>query len=190
MASYLVFALGPVLLFAFIDFFSKNLRYSILGAIAGALIELGWLFSATGRLDAISLLAVVLLLILGYVSLRTENRLYFKLQPAIVTVLIGTALGYMQLVGPPILDRYWPILEPNLTADQRAMLLDPGSRRPLNQVMTLFVPVIFINAAWIAYAAYRQSQRAWVLANVFGIFILCVPFGIFLLMYRLIIGPF
>jgi hypothetical protein len=51
-------------------------------------------------------------------------------------------------------------------------LSNPEVYALLNQLFTGLVFVLLIDAAWIAYAAKRQSQRAWVLVNIFGILIL------------------
>jgi intracellular septation protein A len=134
--------------------------------------ELLLLYSKTGTIDPVSILGTSLFIGLGYHSLRTNDRLFFKLQPAITAAIVGLMVGYLQFFGQPVLDRYWPFLQKILAPEQQQMLQEPQIHAMLSQMFTGLTFVMFLDAAWIAYAAKKQSQRAWVLVNVFGIFLL------------------
>lgn len=170
--SYFFYGLLPILVYALVDAFSHNLRVAVVMSVLASFAELLLLYSKTGTVDPVSIVGTSLFIGLGYYSLRTNDRLFFKLQPAITAAIVGLLVGYLQFFGQPVLDRYWPFLQKILAPEQQDMLRDPQIHAMLNKMFTGLTFVMFLYAAWIAYAAKKQSQRAWVLVNVLGIFLL------------------
>jgi len=176
--TFLFVGLLPILVFGIIDAFSKNIRVSVTATVLTSFGELILVYHLTGAFDPVSLTGTALFILLGLYSLRTQNRLWIKLQPAVVTLLIAFIMGYLQFFGTPIIERYWKLIEQALTPEQIQMVQEEGMRQILNQAFNWFIAVLVLDAAWIAYSAKRQSQRAWVLVNVFGLFVLLFVVGI------------
>lgn len=170
--SYFTYGLLPILIYAFVDAFSHNMRVAVLASVLTSFAELLLLYSTTGMIDPISVIGTTLFLGLGYYSLRTNNRLFFKLQPAITAVLVGLLVGYLQFFGQPVLERYWPLLQRILPLEQQQLLQTREIHAMLNEMFSGLAFVMLLNGAWIAYAAKKQSQRTWVLVNIFGVMIL------------------
>jgi len=170
--SYFLYGLLPILVYAFIDGFSHNLRFAVAASVLASFAELILVYTQTGTVDPVSLVGTSLFIALGYYSLRSNNRLFFKLQPALTALIVSLMIGYLQFFGQPVLKRYWPFLKKILPPEQFELLSNPEVYALLNQLFTGLVFVLLIDAAWITYAAKKQSQRAWVLVNIFGILIL------------------
>lgn len=188
MTPLLLYGLAPLLIFAYIDSRSKDMRSAILAAVLAGAAELGYMYQSTGRVDSLSLVGMVLLLLLSLVSLRTQNRLWFKLQPAIIAFLVAGLLAYMQFFSQPVLERYWPLISAMLPPEQLELLTQSSVKGFVNRLFDWFVLVVLLDGVWIAYAAYRQSQRAWILVNVFGTYVLTALLVLGAFLYRVVGG--
>lgn len=170
-ANVLTVGLIPVIVFVIIDGFSRDLRSSVVGAVAASYVELLAMYYSTGRWDGLSLVATSLFVIFGYLSIRYKDRLYFKLQPAVVCLIAAGFVGYLQFFGEPMVYRYLPLLKETAPPMVQPFLADQNFLKVLNYLCNGLMWVILIEGALIAYTALKCGNTAWLIMNAFGVWI-------------------
>lgn len=157
-------------LVAYVLFWSRGEpRVGIGAAQAVAAIELVYNSLALGRIEPVSLVSFLLFVVLGWVSFRRNDDVYFKLQPVLLeVVLAGVMIYFYAALDVPLLKVFaedYVGLHDSLSAYQRgyATVYTTTLSRSLP-------PVMLVHAAWTAYFAVARSTWAWFLVRVIGFY--------------------
>lgn len=148
----------PVIAFALIE----DHYGTIAGLIAGMVFGVGeiiWEWRTVGRVDPITWGGNGMILVLGGVSLITQNGIWFKLQPALIEAVMAVLLWASVIAGKPFL----------LAMARKQGTLPPTMPKPVEAVMvgsltglTLRLGVFFMAHAILAtWAAVKWSTVAW-----------------------------
>ena len=148
----------PVIAFSVIED-----RYGVVwGLVAGMVSGVGeilWEWRAQGRVEAITWGGNGMILVLGAVSLFTQQGVWFKMQPAILDVVMAMVLWGSELAGKSLLlvmakkqaGGNW-----NVPAERERILV--GIFRGFGLRMGLFFAIHGVLAGW---AAVHWSTAAW-----------------------------
>lgn len=165
------FGIVPVIAFVVLESFAGK-RMAIVIALVLACAELVFSLVVYGAIDELTILAFVIVIIAGVISVKTGNDLYFKLQPALVSVATATAFFiYYYLLDRPLLTfmmhKYLPSMLAQLPADRQALF--EGTMRVLSRD---FIFWFLLHAVLTAYAAVRLSKWWWFAIRVPGLYLM------------------
>lgn len=162
--TLLLGGLLPVIIYTFVEEY-----FGILwGLVAGMVIGIAEIIVEkvrTGRVDAITWGGTGILLVLGGVSLVTQEGIWFKLQPALLELVMGGLLLVTWTVKKPFLV---------MMAKKQKMLerLPPAVAESFERRMsglTFRLGLFFLSHSGLAtYAALYWSTRAWALLKGVG----------------------
>lgn len=178
--SLIAGGLLPVLAYTLIEE-TAGLWWGLVAGMSFAVVEIGWEWRSRRRVDPITWGGAAFILVLGTISLATQEGLWFKLQPAIlsgvlalvcwVSVLLDRALLVALAVKQGALARVAPPLQEFV---RRAF-----------KGLTLRVGLFFaIHGGLGVWAALSWSTRNWALLKGLG---LTIGFGVYLVIETLIL---
>jgi intracellular septation protein len=161
---------------------------TVWGLVAGMVFGLGeilYSWRTQGRVDPMTWGGNGLLLVLGGVSLVTQEGIWFKLQPSLIEGAMALALWISVLMGKPILVS---ALKKQLIVQGNPAEILPVVSRALAG-MTIRVGVFFaLHAGLAAWAALHWSTAAWAALKGIGFTISMVVYMVaesLLLRYRI-----
>jgi intracellular septation protein len=155
--------IGPLVLF-----FAANARFGIFAATAvfmvAVLIALGVAYAKTGRVEIMSLVTAVIVVIFGGLTLILHNDTFIKLKPTIIYVLFGGTLVGGLLFGKSFL---------GILFEQVFDLTEEGWRK-----LTWRWALFFFALAILNEIVWRNfSTDTWVSFKLFGVVPLTFVFG-------------
>jgi intracellular septation protein len=164
--SFLVGGLLPVIAFTVIE----EVYGTVAGLIAGMVFGVGeilWEYRTRGQVDPITWGGNALILVLGGISLFTNEGVWFKLQPALLEIAMTAALWGSWLLKKPLL----------LAMSRKQGGLPEGIPLEMRQTMeegmsglTLRLGVFFaLHAALAVWAALHWSTAAWAILKGVGL---------------------
>ena len=176
MFMLLLIGLIPMVLFVLVDYFTRNLRTSIITAVVTAAAMGGVTWWLMGEFDYEVVVIVVTMLVTGLISIKLKTPVYFKFQPVITGVMLAGMLAYFQYFDTPLMVKMLPKLHTMLDnanlalqPEQLELLLDE-SRIPffarLTQHMMLW---LLLHAGLVAVCALKTSNSLWLLAKAIGL---------------------
>ena len=152
---------APLVIFVLVDFYS-GLRRGVFAAVVSALSACALVWFVTGAIDAEALAAVAVMCALGWVSIRVDNALFFKLQPVLTGCAVALYGAYTHIVDKPLLVRAWPTIEKVMPPGQFGFL---GSTEGQAFLATLSLYVIvwtFLHSLLVAWAAIKRGNLVWI----------------------------
>jgi len=160
MATLVGISLIPLIAFAVLNYY-KGLKFGVYsGMIASVLVGIGmWVFFDYFDYDL--LIMVLLLFLLGYFSIRTENELFFKLQPVISSVISVLVLAFYQFFDQPLILKMSGKMQKLLPPEQVSLLQDEQVQQILVRMTGHGMLWILLHAAVLAYAAMKSSTTIW-----------------------------
>ncbi|MEY4064536.1 MAG: hypothetical protein RIR26_744 [Pseudomonadota bacterium] len=165
--TFLLLAIVPIIAFAIADAMA-GLKAGVVLAIVLSIVLCAANAIVLGEFDSMSLIEPVFFVVLGVVSLRLKNSLYFKFQPVVVNVLSAALLAGFQIAGSPFLVRWAPSMEKLMPPENQGILTAPAMLSKLSAVSHALIYVFLIHAAWVAWAALKKSNWAWIAARLAG----------------------
>lgn len=179
--SIVFYGMIPLLVFVLVDIFA-NLKWAVIASIVFAVFDVALSYYTLKNLDPGSVLALVALCGLGFLSLRSGDARWVKLQPVIVSVAFALFVAYFQFWGQPVLERYLPFVRDEMPAQMRGYLDNPIFLAKLNRGVTALIGVFLVHAALVAWAAYRMSNWAWLMVRGLGFWVLLVPTAVLVML--------
>jgi intracellular septation protein len=168
--SFLVGGVVPIVLYTVIEEYFGT-WWGLIAGMAFGLGEMMWEWRTQGRVDPMTWGGNGMLLILGGVSLFTQEGIWFKLQPALIEGILVLVLWASVCTGKPILltlaqkQRVFP----QRLEDQFPPLVAQLVRQSL-QGMTFRLGVFFaIHALLSVWAALYWSTAAWAALKGIGL---------------------
>ncbi len=179
MNSNLWIGILPVLVFVILESFT-NKKAALISALILAVAELIFTISVYGTIDEITILGFVLVGLAVFLSLKTDNDIYFKLQPAILGwILCGIFFFFYFVLGRPLLSEMFhkymgtsiqEMLGQNINQD----FLDRYLKILSRDMGWLFL----IHGSLTAFAALKMSKWWWFAIRVPGLYILLFIFSL------------
>ena len=171
--SYSLFLMGvlPLIIFVLVDSFA-GVKKAVVFAALFAFAEALFTYFYFGFLDEISLGALVLVLIFAYLSYKSNNPIFFKLQPVFLGVLTSVFFLIMQFLNKPIMvlvsQKYKDFFPPEIAV----RVMDPIMVQHLS-ILSLYLGWGFLlHSFCVYYAAKKMSNLWWLLIRGLGVYIM------------------
>lgn len=169
--SLILFGILPLFAFVLIDSF-LGLKAGLVSAIILAAAEALYTLITYGSLDELSIASLVLVLVFGGISLKSNKAIYMKLQPVFLGLCFGAVLLVMQAMGKPLLlmfiDKYDMLMPENF----QRQLQQPFMREQISQLSLVLGVGFLCHAGAVAYAAFRMSNWWWLLIRGVGLYVM------------------
>lgn len=149
--SFLVGGLLPVVAFTVVEQFYGPIGGAIAGIVFGA-GEICWELWRNGRVQKITWLSNLLVLVFGVLSLWESDGTFFKLQPAALLLIFAALLFGSSFLKRPFLTALAKKQNPTLPPEAEALLTRMNFRLGF---------VFLILTAISVYAAFYWSTVAW-----------------------------
>ena len=165
MEVFFITSIFPLIVFTLVKKFS-NLRAGVISSIFIAFLMLSLRWWLQGFFDEQMAIILFSLSILGFFSIRTKNDLFFKLQPAIYSLIIVCALMWLHFLRTPFTLQLF---------DSVGMLLVPEYTEVLNSdlgqaflIRLSYYAMIFLglHAILLCHLAFRRGVWLWLIAKV------------------------
>jgi len=175
METYLILlGIIPVLVYVVLESFTSK-RAAVGAALALALLEMIFTLVTFGRLDELTLLSFAVVGVLGLLSVKKDNDLYYKLHPAILHGFFACAFFvFYYILDKPLLN----YLINKYAGNRLDGLFD-------NQLVSKHFLLAYIKALsrdmswWLllhalltAFAAWRLSKWWWLVISVPGLILI------------------
>jgi intracellular septation protein A len=159
----------PLLVFIVIDAVYKNIKVSIIAAIACAIVQLLYYYFKTGKIDWFVFLDVGLIVGLGVVSIALKNEMFFKVKPAIIEV-VAIILFLVFYFSPDsfLLDYFGRMLP-------EGKVLNPAAVGVLKNMLLIMCGYIFLHIGAVLYTAVYSSRNVWAFVSGPGFYLLFIP---------------
>ena len=155
--TLLVGGLLPVLAFTVVEIFYGPKAGLIAGIVFG-LGELSYEYFILGQVQRLTLGSNALILILGSLALMEENSVLFKLQPAIVFLILAVVIIGSSFLGKPLmvalLLKQRPDTPKELIEHMRGLNLRLGVCLFVIGLISIYSAFYWTTAAWAAFKAF------------------------------------
>ena len=166
----LLFGIVPLVVFVIVDSFS-GLRTALITAIVLALLETGLSLYLFGEIDGVTAVSLVLVIGMAAVSYYTESSIYFKVQPAILSLLFGVTFLVTYWMEQPILYTMAMKYKEQLPPMMGLQLSLPLMQKML-QVVTHFAGYAMLaHGLLVGWAAVKLSNWWWITIRVVGLYL-------------------
>lgn len=165
----------PVLVFVILESVSGK-RVALISAIVLAFLELIFSLIVYGAIDELTIIGFVLVGIAVFLSLKTDNDLYFKLQPVVLGLIFaGIFLVFYFILDKPLLifmyDKYMKGAVGNLLNDDAKRFVFLKAMHILSRDMGFW---FILHAALTCWAALKLSKWWWFAIRVPGLYLIMI----------------
>jgi len=171
----LLLTLFPVILFTVVEEWG-GLKWALILSIFYAFFEMGWEYSRFRRVSGMTFFSNAIVVGLSLVSYSTEDGFWFKMQPAILEIVMGVFL----------IGSYWmnrPMLA--MMLKQQRAVVNPQMESLMRGITLRLGFFFFIQAGIAVYAALYWSTEVWAFLKSIGIFIMMLLYlGCELVVFR------
>ncbi|MBF0430271.1 MAG: hypothetical protein HQK83_03260 [Fibrobacteria bacterium] len=170
--SMLWIGILPVIAFLILDSYTDK-KKALLGAIVLGLGEFIFTLIQFGSIDYLTVLTLLLLLVFVGISLKTNNDFYFKIQSAVVNIILALILIVSQyLFGKFILlDGFIKYVGINFFAKYNPAITKEITIQLLEALNTQLPWWLFIHSALTIYAAAKWNKWLWAIIRIPGLYI-------------------
>jgi intracellular septation protein len=159
----LLFDFFPILLF-FVAFKLADIYVATLAAIAGAIIQVGYTWLKTRKIEPMHLISLVLIIVFGGATWLLKDELFIKWKPTVLNWLFAVAFLASQWFGDK------PLIQRMLGAQ---LELPRTVWRRLNLAWILFF--VGVGSANL-FVVYNFDTEVWVNFKLFGMLGLTIAF--------------
>lgn len=155
---------APLVIFVIVDFYS-GLRSGVLAAVVTALSACALIWCVTGAVDYEAIGAAFVMSVLGWVSVRVNNPLFFRLQPVFTGCAVVLYGAYTHIFDRPFLVRAWPTIEKMMPQGQLGYLVSPGGQVFLGNLSLYVIVWTGLHSLIVAWAALRRGNVFWIVVK-------------------------
>lgn len=168
-SSSWIFGFLPLLAFAIADTFF-GLKTGLILALILAIIEAIWTWVSFGELDQISIVSLGLIILLGFYSWKKSTPIFFKLQPGLISLMLGFWLIISWFIGEPVFVVMAKKYAAMLPIDIRRNLQNPEYIAFISlTTLTTGIGMLF-HATATTYAALRLNNWWWIAIRGIGFY--------------------
>jgi len=162
----LIAILLPLVLYVVLEK-KKGLKVAIIASMISASALVAYFVLRYDFSDRVLWLEYALLMALGLVSIKMHDAKFFKFQPVVVNVVMGTYILVIHVVDQPVMLRFMPLFEKMI---EEPMILEQLKSQRMIDVMTMMSwltgVIFFIHAVLVAYAALKRSSVFWMCSRL------------------------
>lgn len=163
----------PVVTFVLLTTVSTQ-KIALWAALICALLVALFAWLVWGSVDELTLLTLGMIVVAVLLSLKTDNEVYFKLQPAVGGALFASVLFvFYFILDKPLLssmfDRYFASTYEKTLRGKISVSMFKDYLQALSlDLMFGFI----VHAACVAFAAFRMSRWWWLAVRIPGLYIM------------------
>jgi len=174
MSGWLILAdLLPLIIFVVVDALA-GMRWGILSAIGLAVVMLLMEQFLLDDIHQSTWLIAALIVVMGFISLRLRQSKYFKLQPAILSLVFAIILAWYQWFDTPLMVQMVPKMASLLPPEHAAMAGDARFLEQLGRMSGQLVGVFLINAALLWWAAVKLNNWVWLILRATSVYVMII----------------
>jgi len=168
--SALMVGIVPLFIFVLVDTFA-GLKVALISTVVMAILEGVFSLYYFGDIDSVTIFSLVTVVIFCFLSFKKKNALFIKLQPALLSLLIGLLLVISYGINEPFLlkltIKYKDLIPPEYTFQLR----NPQFLKML-EVSTLSIGIaLLVHALVTALAAFKLSNWWWLAVRGVGFYL-------------------
>ncbi len=169
-SATLILGIIPLIVFVLVDSFSST-KMALIFAVLFALAETIFSLYYFQTIDEVTIFSFVMVLILGAISYKNENPLWFKFQPVILSVFIGAYLIITFLINKPLLVEMTTKYISLFPIEKRSQIMHPYFQALLG-MSTLTVGISFLlHGVLVAICAVKLSNIWWLIMRGVGFYL-------------------
>ncbi len=168
--SILLFGILPLLFFVVVDAFSGP-KLALGTAIVLALAEGVVSYFLFGEMDSLTIYSLLTVIGLAVVSLYFRKPIYFKMQPVLVSIILGGILLFSYLNHEPIFLTIVTKYSQFFPEQMQEQLSNPYFAQILTRLTRNTAVAVFAHGALVAFAAWKLSNWWWIAARVVGFYL-------------------
>lgn len=167
--STLLLGLLPLVIFVTVDSFA-GLKAGVISAIIFSILEIAYTLIVYKQLDEISIGSLLLILLFGLISIKTNNPFYIKLQPVIMGTIIGVLFLVMQFLDKPLLLLLFKKYHLLIPSPMKENLENPFFVTILSKFSHFLGWGFLAHASAVLYSALYLSNWWWLLIRGLGLY--------------------
>jgi len=169
--NYLALLIGivPLFIFVLVDTFA-GLKTALISTVAMAVFEGIFSLYYFGEIDSVTIFSLITVVVFCYISFRKKDPLFIKLQPAILSLLMGLVLIISFAINEPLLlnlaTKYKELYPPEF----QLQFSNPQFLKML-EISTLSMGIgLLAHAIVTALAAFKLSNWWWLAVRGVGFY--------------------
>lgn len=163
--------LFPLLIFIVADEIFET-STSILIAVSVGIVQATWIFIKEKRIDYFVLIDTFLIVMMGGISLMSDNDLFFKLKPGIVELILCMMLLLLAFLPSKYLLLF-------IGRYGISVPINDSTIKPIKKNLKILSLICILHTFLVFYSAFYMSKEAW--AFISGVLFYLI-FGIYLLL--------
>ena len=175
MALLFFISLVPLVLFVLVDYYTRSIKAGVVSAVASAVAMGGVAYWLMGQFDYEVIVIVATMLLMGAISIKMNNPVYFKFQPVVTGIVLAVILAYFQWYDTPLLVKMLPKMLERMAEHQLVnpqVLAHLRSKEQMASLVSINRNIIFlilIHAGFVAYSALKLRNSLWLLVKAAGL---------------------
>ncbi len=167
------FLLGilPLLAFVMIDSFA-GMKSALWSAVGFAILEVVYSLYMYRTLDELTIGSFLLVVVFAFFSFRSQNPLYFKMQPVALGLCFSLAFLICHWMGKPLLIVMFDKYQPMLPAEARTIFTQPNMQEMLSRASHYLGWGFLVHGGLVAYSALQLSNWRWLLLRGVGVYVM------------------
>jgi len=167
----LFLGLLPLLAFVVVDIFA-GMRSALLSAVIFAVGEVVYSIWMYHTIDALTVGSFLLVTIFAFFSYRSQNPVYFKLQPVVLGLAFALAFLIFQWMGQPLLLVMMEKYQYMIPEEAREVMLSDTMKPILIRSSVYLGWGFFIHALLVGYSAWKLSNWWWLALRGIGVYVM------------------
>ncbi len=166
-ATYFLLIVIPIIAFVAVDAFA-GLRAGVISAMLLALIAFCANIYLIKTFEASSLIEPILILLLGWITLKFKDPRFIKFQPVITNGVFAVLLMYYQIFDTPFLQKYMPLFSHTMPPETQGIIMSPQFLVCMGALSKHLIYLFIVHGALVTWAALRLSNWWWLAARLAG----------------------
>ncbi len=160
----------PLLAFVIVDSF-LGLKHALIATAVLALLEVLFTIYYFGEVDFISGLSLVLVFFFCYLSFRKKSDFFIKMQPVLLSLLIGLILITSYFLNRPFLLEFSLKYKALLPSNFAVMLENPHFKKLLSLSTLTLGFSHFLHAGGVYWSAIKLNNWWWIIMRGVGYYL-------------------
>lgn len=159
-------SLIPLILFAVLNYY-KGLKTGVISGIIGSVVLLLYSWLYLNILDEQIVIMTMLLIVLGCLSIKKNQEVYFKMQPVLSSFIVVLIILWFELNNHSIFITITDSLINAIPPKDYAVIHSPLGQSILQRMAYHSMAWISIHALFLAWTAKYCRTGIWLLTKIF-----------------------
>lgn len=168
--SSILMGIVPLIIFVVIDSF-LDMKYALVGAILSAFLEGIVSYVLYKEIDSVTIFSFVTIIILAFITYRTNSPTFFLFQPVLVSMVLSLSLLISYALKRPLFLTFMMKYKNQLPEMMQQQLGNPLFLKLL-QYATFYTGIaLTFHAIATAFAALKLSKWWWLIIRGVGFYV-------------------